>query len=49
MVLGKIDGPAYPELTKKYLVYTYPSIALFWKDIDTPIFFTKEREIENIL
>jgi thiol-disulfide isomerase/thioredoxin len=31
MVLGKIDGLAYKTVTEKYGVFSYPTIALFWK------------------
>jgi thiol-disulfide isomerase/thioredoxin len=43
LILGKIDGPAYPQITEKYKIYSYPSITLFWQGIDAPIFYVKER------
>jgi len=49
VVFGKIDGPGHEELAKKYGISSYPSIVLFWRGIDLPIFFQKEREVESIL
>lgn len=33
----------------KYDVYSYPSVALFWKGIDMPIFYRKDREVAELL
>lgn len=49
LVLGKIDGPNYKEVIEKYDVFAYPSILLFWKDIDMPIVYRKEREVAELL
>lgn len=46
---GKLDGPAYKNLTEKYDIYSYPTIALFWRGIDAPIFYRKEREVTELL
>lgn len=48
-MLGKIDGPAYKTVTEKYDVYAYPSILLFWQNIDMPIVYRKEREVAELL
>lgn len=38
---GKIDATVYKDVSDKYDVFSYPTLALFWKGIDTPIFYRR--------
>ena len=38
---GKLDGQAHKDAAEKYKIFSYPTLAFFWKGIDMPIFYRK--------
>lgn len=44
-----MDAPSYQNFTQQYQVHTYPTLALFTKDIPYPFYYRKEREEQPIV
>ncbi len=45
---AKMDAPSYQNFSQRYQVHTYPTLALFTKDVPFPVYYRKQREEQPI-